>query len=198
MTVVGYSIRTVTPLGAIDTVITLAQAKEHLRVDFDQDDDLIEAYLRSAQDHVERHTSRVLTPREMEFSCSGFPCGRDGSILIPRDPITDVTAISYIDDTGVAADLIAADWRWSEAAPDVVMPAFGASWPSAAAEAGSVRITFDAGYEAGLCPGALEAAVRLMLGSLYGNRENVVTGVSVAELPGGVAALCAPYRRVSI
>lgn len=193
-----YSIRTVTPATA--PLLSLDEAKKHLEVDFDRDDALIEAFVAAAQDHVERHTSRILTPRELEFSCSGFPCGigRNGAFLIPRDPITAVSAIAYTDTTGATIELAEADWRWSESAPDQVLAAFNGSWPAAAAEAGSVRITFEAGYEAGLCPPALAQAVRLLVGTFYSQREGVVSGVSVAELPGGVAALCAPYRRISI
>ncbi|MGE4334662.1 MAG: head-tail connector protein [Pigmentiphaga sp.] len=39
------------------------------------------------------------------------------------------------------------------------------------------------------------AAVRLTLGSLYANREQVVVGVTAAELPQGVAELLKPDRR---
>ncbi|HWT12294.1 MAG TPA: head-tail connector protein [Allosphingosinicella sp.] len=201
-----YSIRTVGPLApaeVIPPVIDLAEAKAHLRVDFDDDDDLISAYLAAAQDHVERHTSQVLTPREMELSLHGFPAassGRCGSqdIVIPREPVTAITAISYADADGVAAELDEADWRWSEGAADLVLPTYGTSWPTAYDERGSVRVRFEAGYEEGLAPASLTAAVKLMLGHLYLNRESVVTGTIATELPAGIAALCAPYRRVML
>ncbi len=44
--------------------------------------------------------------------------------------------------------------------------------------------------------GSVLAAVRLTLGHLYANRESVATGVTVAELPLGVADLLRPYRLV--
>ncbi|ANN66466.1 head-tail connector protein [Bordetella bronchialis] len=44
--------------------------------------------------------------------------------------------------------------------------------------------------------GSILAAVRLTLGHLYANRESVATGVTVAELPLGVADLLRPYRLV--
>lgn len=42
---------------------------------------------------------------------------------------------------------------------------------------------------------AIRAAMLLILGHLYANREDVVAGVSVAELPMGSRALLAPYRQ---
>jgi uncharacterized phage protein (predicted DNA packaging) len=41
---------------------------------------------------------------------------------------------------------------------------------------------------------AFEAAVLLTTAHLYGNREDVVAGVSVAQLPNGSHALLIPYR----
>lgn len=41
---------------------------------------------------------------------------------------------------------------------------------------------------------AIKAAILLILGSLYANRENEIVGVSVAELPMGSRSLLQPYR----
>ena len=41
---------------------------------------------------------------------------------------------------------------------------------------------------------AINAAVLLIVGSLYAQREDVVVGVSVAQLPNGAEWLLAPYR----
>jgi len=41
---------------------------------------------------------------------------------------------------------------------------------------------------------AIKAAVLLIVGSLYAQREDVVVGVSVAKLPNGAEWLLAPYR----
>lgn len=201
-----YSIRTVGPIALateIAPVVTLDQAKAHLQVDFDDDDDLIAALVLSAQDHVEQLTSRVLTPREMELSLAGFPLtssgrGTNDAIEIPRVPVTGVTAIAYTDSDGETVSLVEADWRWSETEAGLVMPAFATSWPTSYDERGSVRVTFQAGYEEGLAPASLEAAVKLMLGHLYANREGVNVGSTVSEMPLGVMALCAPYRRVGL
>lgn len=195
-----YSIRTVGPLPPdedIEGVIDLEEAKQHLNVDHDADDALIVAQVLAAQDFVEQFTSRILTPRVMEMSFDGFP-GPPGEILLPREPVTGVLSLIYTDPEGVAQTLDNADWRWDEFEPGLVRPAFGTSWPSAAEERGSFRLQFEAGYDIGLAPASLVAAVKLLLGTLYGQRESVVVGPIVNDLPGGVAALCRPYRRLGI
>lgn len=191
--------RVLTPADEIELAVSLDEAKEHLRIPVEDasEDLLIDAQIRAAMEHVEKFTGQVLTPREMELPISGFPVLPE-LIAIPREPVTGVSAIAYTDPDGVAAELAEADWRWSESAADVVMPALQTSWPAALAERGSVRLTFDAGYEVGLAPASLIAAVKLMLGHLYANREAVVTGTIATELPLAVQALCMPYRRVLI
>lgn len=189
-----FTIRTVTPQDDIPAVLSLALAKAHLRVEHDAEDAPIAAYVSAAQDAVERHCSRFLTAREAEISYSAFPGSCEGYAFdLPRDPVTAITAIAYTDSDGVAAELEEADWRWSEAAPNLVRPAYDTSWPSAYAEAGAVRVTFDAGYEDGLCPPSLVQAVKLLLTHLYDNR-----GAMAGELPAGVVSLCRPYRRVAL
>ncbi|WP_238541913.1 head-tail connector protein [Acidovorax sp. CF316] len=44
---------------------------------------------------------------------------------------------------------------------------------------------------------AVRSAVLLILGHLYANREDVVAGVTVAELPQGSKALLRPHRRIA-
>jgi len=192
-----YTVRTITPLDEIPGVITLDEAKAHLGQHLEDDDDLIAALLAAAQDHVEKHTGQVLTQREMELALSAFPIDDGGRIVIPRAPVTDISTIEYADTDGIAAELEQADWRWSESAPEIVLPAYTTSWPTAYDEPGSTRVTFQAGYEVGLAPASLVGAVKLMLGHLYANREAVV-GTIATELPLGVVQLCGPYRRISI
>lgn len=45
---------------------------------------------------------------------------------------------------------------------------------------------------------AVEQGARLLVGHWYANRETVVVGVSVAEVPLGTQALWKPYRWVNV
>lgn len=195
-----YRIRTVTAPGDIPLPFDLDEARQELRVEVGDsaEDALIEAKLRSAMDWVERFTGQVLTERTLEMALDGFPCTPE-LIELPRAPVTAISSVSYASaDDGEPVVLGAGEWRWSDVDPDWLRPAFRSAWPVAAAERGSVRVTFDAGYEAGLAPPALLAAVKALLAHLYTNREAVVTGTITAELPLGVVDLCRPYRRVLI
>lgn len=51
--------------------ITLQQAKDWLRIDFDEDDDLIESLIESAEQWVETYTCHVLSPRDIVLHGTG-------------------------------------------------------------------------------------------------------------------------------
>ena len=60
----------------------------------------------------------------------------------------------------------------------------------------SEQVMTDASDEAGLVPNfAVKAAILLICGHLYENRENVVAGVTLQTLPMGAHDLLRPHRR---
>jgi uncharacterized phiE125 gp8 family phage protein len=166
---VRYKIRTVTPAAEIPPlfVIDADFKRSVLKVEHDIDDDLIAEQQLEAMAMVEDFTGQVLTPRVLEMVTCGFPVLPE-LISLPRDPVTEILSIEYSDpDSGEAIVLDPAGYRWSSSAPDQVLPAFRQSFPIAAAEAGSVRVQFEAGYEDGLCPRPLRSAVKATLWQLY-------------------------------
>jgi hypothetical protein len=77
-----------------------------------------------------------------------------------------------------------------------VCPAYGASWPSARNEPGSIRIDYTAGYgSAADVPQAIKVWMLLVIGTWYSQREGIVTGVNVSEIPRGFwEGLLDPYK----
>ncbi|MGZ8286134.1 MAG: head-tail connector protein [Allosphingosinicella sp.] len=189
-----YRIRTVTAPGDIPLPFDLDEARQELRVEEGEvlEDALIEAKLRSAMDWVERFTGQVLSDRALELVLDGLPRAPE-LIELPRAPVTAIGGISYVSaDDGSTVVLVEADWRWSDSDPEWLRPAFRTAWPVAATERGSVRVAFQAGYEAGLAPPALLAAVKAMLVQSFENRDGG------EDVPERVVDLCRPFRRVLI
>lgn len=184
-----FTIRPVTAWSDIPPIVSLEEARAHLNLEAGEGDDgLIQALARAAQDHVEKHSGHVLTPRTMEMVTDRFPAAAV-ALTIPVEPVSDVLAVTYEGDGGLEASI--PDYRWVPSQPGQVRPAWLGAWPYGS----NVRVEFEAGYAEGAAPPSLVAAVKLMLGDLYTRREDTIVGASVAELPRGVAALCAPYRR---
>lgn len=79
-----------------DDVLTLAAAKAHLRVDFNDDDELIESYIATAIENVDGRDGwlgRALAAQTWELRLADF-CGE---IAIPLPPLIEVLSVSYYD-----------------------------------------------------------------------------------------------------
>jgi uncharacterized phiE125 gp8 family phage protein len=172
-------------------VLSLADAKAHLRVDGSDEDTLIASLRDAAADWVERHAGVSLAPRAFEWRGEGF----EPVIDLPLRPVTAITAITYLDAAGVSVALAPADWRLSA---DSIMPAAGTVWPGTLEEPGAVTISFTAGFvDRTFAPG-LHHAVKMMLAHLHLNREAVGVSTDSIEAPLGVRALCYSYRALRI
>ncbi len=171
-----------------DTVLPLADAKAHLRVLNGDEDALIAALRDAAIDWVERYCAISLSARAFTYSGDGFPT----RFRLPYAPATDVTAISTFDTSGAAVALDPADWQFRAGH---LYPAIGSSWPTVLNGAGSVTVTFTAGYaSAADIPPAILSAVKLLTGHLFKQREATISGQVVTEVPFGVTALLAAFR----
>jgi uncharacterized phiE125 gp8 family phage protein len=162
--------------------VSVDDAKAHLRVSGTDEDALITALAQAAQAHVEQVLGAPLTSETWEQSLDGFPCA---AISLLKHPVTAVASVKY-DVQGVEATLDPANYTvdlpggrvWSRLA-----------WPKADAVA-SVRVRFTAGYSA--LPAPLKAAILLIVGDLYANRE-AKTDMALVNNP-TVDRLLFPYR----
>lgn len=181
---------TLEPLAPLDgdAVLSLEDAKAFLRVDGEDENEVVGALRDAAVDWVERYTAKGLTRRAWVWTGAGF----DTAMRLPFGPVAGVSAISYRDAAGAIVALDPADWL---VAGGAVQRAGGYCWPVMRRAPGAVSVTFTAGYEdAARDAPALVSAVKLLLGNLYSNRSAVVVGTISSELPFAVTALCQAYR----
>lgn len=163
-------------------VISLAQAKAHLRVDHDADDDLIVDLVHAAVDEAERYCNAAFFPKSFELTLPGWPAS--GVIYIPKHPLIAVGSISYRDSDGDVQTLDASAYVVStDTLPPMISRAYGETWPQARCHPAAVTVAFTAGYVT--VPPAALIGIKLLLGHLYENRETVVVGGQAVELPLG-------------
>lgn len=176
---------TLTRLAPIDgeTILPLAAAKAHLRVLHDDEDSLIASLRDAACEHVERVSGVALASADYRWEGSSFA----QLSSLPLRPVTALVAAQYMDADGAMQSYAGARLVGGD-----VCPAINETWPVAY---GLASITFTAGDE---CPHDLLAAVQLLLGHLYVNREPVVIGSISSELPMSVAALIETHRKVMV
>lgn len=178
-----------------DPVISLPEAKAHLRVRHDDEDTLIESYVAAATGHIDGPhgwLGRAIGVQELEMRLPAF--GTCGWIALPFPPAVETVSIEYVDPNGDTAELEADTYGL---AGNMLRPAWPASFPSAAwrgAGGETVRIRWTAGYE--ILPPAIRAAILLMVGDLYANRETTAAGISTASIPMSttVENLLSPFR----
>lgn len=169
--------------------ISLALAKQQCRILHDDEDALIEGFIKAAREYVENATSCVLVRREIVEYRDAF----DSYVELHRRPVVSIDEVGYLDTAGdgqVYADFVGATTR----DPARVYPAVGGEWPELS-EYGGVTVTYTAGYAAGQEPQALLQAMLLLISHWNENREAAALGQVSAEVALGVESLCAHYWR---
>ncbi|NTF69383.1 head-tail connector protein [Rhizobium rhizogenes] len=205
------NLRLVTP--GTETIVSLTEAKAHLRIFYDDDDEYITALASAAQDWLTGENNwlgRSVVEQGWELTCDRFPrhgyCDpwpywrRQGdyqpnALHLPKPPLKEVTGLFYTPSNG-GVEVEITDFRTigiADANGAYLLPAKGQSWPMTDCEPESVRVEFTAGYAE--LPPSIKHAALLMVGHWYENREAVTTDQKgLANLPLAVDALLAPYR----
>lgn len=178
--------------------ISLIQAKTHLHVDHDDEDQLISILIQSAREIVEQKTNRSLITQTRTMKLDYFPryCGQGyypewAAIMLPNGPVTSVTSITYYDENE-ALQTLSSSLYWVDTSSGLPKVVIKNSWPYTYSMPNAVTVVYVAGYGlASSVPKAITSAMYLIVGHLYENREQV--GDIRYELPFGVDHLLAPY-----
>jgi len=192
--------------------VTVDEAKLFLRVDFSDDDALIDAYLVTARQYAEMATGRQLITATWKYvldafpgpSLMGVPFGHPftlpgHAILIPKSPVQSVTSIQYLDMSATWQTMPATDYV-VENAGDLcrITPVFGKIWQPTLPQVGAVQVTFVAGYgDPSDVPEGIKTWIKLRTSTMYANREEVaVLPRGKVELLPFVDGLLDPYKVV--
>lgn len=173
--------------------VTLAEAKLHLRADSDTaEDTLITALIQSAREHVEAVTERALMPQTWTERQDSFPA----VLALRGGAVSAVASVKYVDADGVQQTLDPAAYLTDlTTEPATVRPAYGTQWPLTRQQPGAVVVQYSVGYaDADSVPAALKAAILLIVGDLYANREASIDAKMVENR--AVTRLLFPYKRV--
>jgi uncharacterized phiE125 gp8 family phage protein len=171
--------------------ITLDEAKTQCFVAGTSDHDADLANLiQVATETVEKHTGRQIMPETWTLTLDGFPA----EILLERPPVSAVSSIVYTDRAGesqtLSADYYQTDLSTQDG-PARIMPAYGITWPNTIADTyGTVVVTFTVGYAtASVVPLTVKHAIAFLVAHWFRNREPVVIGTNVANIPAGLDML---------
>ncbi|CAM5401939.1 Phage gp6-like head-tail connector protein OS=Afipia felis OX=1035 GN=NCTC12722_02678 PE=4 SV=1 [Afipia felis] len=183
--------------------VSLAEAKAHLRVDFSEDDALINGLIAAATEHLDGWAGvlgRALVEQTWRQDFDAF----DRCFGLPVGPVLSIEGIDWKDGTGDKYTIDADSYfRVTDSGGrEFVKFVDGFEYPSGLAMSEAVTVTYKAGYATvdgkTTVPAPLKVAILLLVGNWYANRETVTVGQVGVELPLAANALIAPYRRLGV
>lgn len=163
--------------------LTLASVKAHLVVEHDNDDDLITDQIWAAIAFAESYTGCDFTETVYDFSLS---CWKQ-RIVLPRAPVSEVASVKYFDTSNQQQTLPTSNYF--AVLPDSLNAAVWTTGtlPQVYNRPDAITVRYTAGYDS--LPYQADAAIKLLVGHFYANRENEITGTITTELKLGVYRL---------
>lgn len=195
--------------------VTVDEAKLHLRVDGTTENTLITSLIAAAAGHLDGWTGILGWCLCEQTWRQDFDAFRR-EMRLPLGPVLEISGVTWRNSEGQLSTVAAENYALkSDARGSYIRFDDGYSLPSDLAQSAAVSVTYLAGYtdtEAvpddegtadvdesvaaqSTVPAPIKAAILLLVGHWYANREAVTDGAA-APLPMAVDALIAPYRRV--
>lgn len=182
--------------------ITLEEAKLHLRVEHDDDDDWIQKKITAAREWCEVTGDRTFLSLVIQYNLDAWPEGDDQVVYLPRPPLQTIGSILYVDTDGTAQSLnpstaIQID---TVSKPGRILPAYGTEWPLIRGETLipiSIQYTAGHGTKGRNVEPYLIDALKLRLSDLYENRESIVVGTIASQIPSVAAENILRARKTS-
>jgi len=188
-------------------VVTLAEAKDYLRITHNLEDELITELIRAATARVESECFRLLNPHEVtalfvspRLTGDDFgiltryddPDGIHAGIALSKIPITEVTSIKTIALDGTDAELDASLWYYNEILGAIQWTTNGVYYNTVDFPYLQVEYTAGYGYEedVSLVPSDIKLAIRIIVADMYECRSS-----EVIYLPTKASTLLAKYRK---
>jgi len=172
--------------------VSLSDAKTHLRVDTESDDDQILALITAAREWCENYTQRTFVHTQWTMTFDTFPW----EIELPRPPVAvasgnTATTITYAMEGGGTATLATSEYRVDRTSePGVIRTVYAGTWPSHLLDRNSISVTWWGGYgeDGTKVPKVVRAAI-LMLVAYWYERRLAADQVAATAVPFGVSSM---------
>lgn len=180
-------------------IVQIADARQHLRVGHAEDDQLIALHIAAATSYLDGWTGilgRALAPQVWRQDFDGFFFR---NLPLPLAPVSAIVAVRWRDEAGAEQTVPADDYQLLvDSLGPCVMLKPGRAWPKPGPSLRPVSVEFACGQPPEQIPAAIRAALLLMVGDLYANRESTAARAEAVPMSTTVAALLAPFRRVGV
>ena len=172
--------------------ITLGEAKLYLRVDDSTEDALITAIITAARRKFENDTYHYLMPQTWELYLNQNEINAE-QISINKSDITAISSVKYYDQSNTQQTLSTNDYQTAiQGRPYSIQLT---TVPQVYNRLEAMVIRFTLGYtNAAAVPEDIKTAIKTLIGTLYENRQTVVTGTQVNEVPDTYRFIMENYR----
>lgn len=174
--------------------ITLAEAKEHLRVDHSTDDTYIQTLIKVARQSVEISTGRSLASGQTYVAGYQFFPYMYDRLVIPRPPFSTVSSVKYHDAEDTEQTLSASSYVVDSSGSGCALLSMtdNFDYPTLTKNREArVLVTFTAGDTP---PEPLYQAMLLLITHYYDTREPVAYNANPMKVPRSVDFLCRQYK----
>lgn len=184
--------------------VSLDDAKAHLRVDHEEDNAQIGAFIAAAVQHLDGYggiLGRALMQQDWRQYLPFWPASRSVDLVLA--PVISIEAVTARGADGSTTTIDPASYRLvggAGASPRLLFN-LDAALPALPCAPDAVSIVFRAGYgaEAKFLPSTLKSTILLMVGDLYRFRDSVQIGQAGAvPMSTTVDRLIAPFRRLQL
>lgn len=149
-------------------VVSVAEAKLHLRVTHSDEDIYIGTLISAARQLAEQKTERAIGEQTFLLQLDAIP----DEILLQYPPIISVDNVQYRDPDGVMQTIDSSNYTVDTGLePSWILPAVDYDWPETDESANALQVTYRAGYSPSDCPAAIKQWILLKVGEMYENRE---------------------------
>ncbi len=179
--------------------VSMSAIKAHLAVDFDDDDDLIEACVKAAVSRLEGYRGelkRCLINQTWEQS---FCCWPGTSPFKLWFPDVSGAVISYVGEDGVSKQVDSSVLELDESVNGAELYLAKSFAPPGLSRAKRypVKVAYVTGFgdQPEDVPAAIRSAIKMMVGHMYNTREDVVIGSVAISVPRSSKFMLEPYLR---
>lgn len=180
-------------------ILTVAEAKSHLRVVHDADDTYIEEKIKQARQVAENRLAVSFITQTWTLTLDEWP--EDGVIELRNGPVQSVTTLKYYNTSGVQTTLTSGtDYQVDVLSrPGRIAVEPETTWPSL--ETGrlhAIEAIYVAGYgdDADDLDSAVKQGIELILADLYLNREDSAP-TKLYQVPHAAWSVLTPYGEIS-
>lgn len=182
--------------------VTLTEAKAWLDIGYTDKDTVITGLIGAATAHLDGWTGilgRCLCEQTWRQDYDDFR----SCLRLPLFPVVSITSLKYTDTNGAEQPIASENYTLkNDDLGAYVEFTSSYSFPSLNTESAPVRVAYLAGYadiagtpKTSSVPDDIKNAIALLVRHWFDNPGAVVVGVTAQQLPQGVDALLAKYRR---